>query len=260
LDEHASGNSPPSVYTSCSHRERERRDLRLIETVARRLGPLRERVAFVGGATTALLVTDPAARTVRATIDVDVIVEVVSYLEYQLRLGEDLKQAGFEVDTSEGAPLCRWIVEGVTVDVMPTDTSALGFSNQWYSAAIRNAEVRGLADASEIRLVTAPYFLATKLEAFRGRGGGDFMASHDLEDIVTVIDGRATVVDEVVSAPPELRVYLAEEFARLLDTDAFIDALPGHLPGDRASASHSSRPLCERSRGVGVKVVTANLV
>lgn len=219
-------------------------NLQLVGTVARRLGALHERVVFLGGATTALFITDPAAGAVRVTRDVDVIVEVGSYVQYQLDLGEELRRAGFAVDTSDGAPLCRWIVDGVKVDVMPTDTSVLGFTNRWYSAAIRSADLHRLAPGNiPLRVVTAPYFLATKVEAFHGRGRGDFMASHDLEDLITVIDGRPGLVDEVLAAEPTLRTYLAEEFARLLDNDAFIDALPGHLHGDRASQARL--PLVE---------------
>lgn len=86
-----------------------------------------------------------------------------------------------------------------------------------------------------IRLITAPHFLATKLEAFYGRGQGDFLFSHDLEDIVTVIDGRPALVDEIQVANPALRAYLAAEFATLLRQSVFHDALPGFLPGDSAS-------------------------
>ena len=46
-----------------------------------------------------------------------------------------------------------------------------------------------------IRVVTAPYFVATKLEAFRGRGRGDYISSHDLEDLLAVIDGRDVIVE-----------------------------------------------------------------
>lgn len=86
-----------------------------------------------------------------------------------------------------------------------------------------------------ICLITAPVFIATKLEAFRGRGGGDFLVSHDLEDIVTVIDGRPALIDEVGAAPADLRTYLQEEFRRLTASEDFLDALAGHLPGDAAS-------------------------
>jgi hypothetical protein len=48
--------------------------LSLVEEVAKRFGPeLRAKVAFLGGATIELLLTDPAVDEVRATKDVDVI-------------------------------------------------------------------------------------------------------------------------------------------------------------------------------------------
>ena len=39
----------------------------------------------------------------------------------QVGLGGELMRAGFELDPSEGAPLCRWVVEGVKVE---TETSS----------------------------------------------------------------------------------------------------------------------------------------
>jgi hypothetical protein len=87
----------------------------------------------------------------------------------------------------------------------------------------------------EIRLITPPVFLATKLEAFRERGEGDFLASHDLEDIVVVIDGRPELADEIRDSEPELREYLVREFDSLLCNSAFVEALPGYLPADAAS-------------------------
>ena len=86
----------------------------------------------------------------------------------------------------------------------------------------------------EIRAVTAPYFLATKIEAFKGRGRGDFLESHDLEDLIFVIDGRSTIVEEV-RAEKLLREYLFTEIVRLLAAPGFIDALPGYLLPDAAS-------------------------
>lgn len=48
--------------------------------------------------------------------------------------------------------------------------------------------------------------IATKIEAFKGRGRGDFFASHDLEDLIFVMDGRSTIVEEVqTEAPPMVR-------------------------------------------------------
>ena len=68
---------------------------------------------------------------------------------------------------------------------MPTDEKILGFSNRWYKAAIHSAITYQLTEDLTIRSVTAPYFLATKMEAFLGRGHGDFLGSHDFEDMMT---------------------------------------------------------------------------
>jgi hypothetical protein len=86
-----------------------------------------------------------------------------------------------------------------------------------------------------IRVLTSPLFLATKMEAFLDRGQGDFLASHDLEDIITVVDGRPELTAELAAASPEIREYLRSRFADFIRQDAFITALPGHLPGDVAS-------------------------
>src|SRR5690349_61169 len=113
-------------------------NLAMIRHIAARLGHLRDRVVFLGGAATALLITDSAAPDVRATIDVDVIVEIASRGDYY-RLSDALRSAGFAEDVSEGAPVCRWLVDGLAVDVMPTDEEILGFSNRWYKDAMLHA-------------------------------------------------------------------------------------------------------------------------
>lgn len=209
-------------------------NLAMIRHVAARLGHLRERVVFLGGAATALLITDEAAPDVRVTVDVDVIVEIASRGDYY-RLAESLRAAGFSEDTREGAPVCRWLVEGTVVDVMPTDAEILGFSNQWYQQALHHAEVRQISDDMAIRLVTAPYFLATKVDAFHNRGADDYIASHDMEDIITLLDGRPEIVDDVRNAPEDVKEFLSRKFGEFLNNRLFLDALPGHLLPDSAS-------------------------
>ena len=98
----------------------------------------------------------------------------------------------------------------------PIDASVLGFSNRWYPAAIKTAQTWRIAE-HDVRIVTPALFIATKLEAFRGRGGGDVFASHDLEDIVTVVDGRSEIVGEVAAADAEVRTDIASEIRSLLD-------------------------------------------
>jgi len=208
-------------------------NIAMLELAARGLGPLIDEVVFLGGCATGLLITDAAAPPTRETKDVDVIAEIATRHDYHILSGK-LRDRGFHEDQSEDAPICRWVYQSVIVDVMPTDRSILGFSNRWYSGAMRTAERIRLPDGIEICMVTAPFFLATKLEAFYGRGNGDFIASHDLEDLIALLDGRATIVKEV-SECVELQAYLSEAFATLLENEEFQDALPGHLPADAAS-------------------------
>jgi len=208
-------------------------NLELLKQVAKRLGSLLPEVVFVGGCTTELFITDEAAPEVRPTFDVDVIAEITSYADYAT-FSERLRTLGFREDTSRGAPLCRWLIDEMKLDVMPIEERILGFTNRWYRAAMDAAQETELQAGLRIRVVTAPYFLATKLEAFRGRGKGDYANSHDLEDLLTVIDGRETIVQETADTP-ELRSYLAEQFRALLATPPFLDALPGYVLPDVSS-------------------------
>lgn len=209
-------------------------NLDALERVAKRLGPLRDDVVFVGGAVTELLVTDPGAPQPRMTADIDGIVEVATAGEYYA-FSDKLRAAGFALDRSEDAPVCRWVVDGIKVDLMPPDERIVGFANRWYVDTVRAAVMTRLPGGTEVRIVTAPYFLATKLEAFEGRGKGDYAASHDVEDFIAVVDGRPELCEEVMKAPLELRRYLSERVGGLLATGGFLDSIPGHLPPDDAS-------------------------
>jgi hypothetical protein len=213
-------------------------NIELLKNVAKRLGPLLNEVVFVGGCTTGLFITDQAAAEVRPTFDVDVIAEITSYADYAT-FSERLRALGFREDTSKNAPLCRWLIDNMKLDVMPIEEKILGFTNRWYRAAMDGAQETELEPGLRIRVVTAPYFVATKLEAFRGRGRGDYTSSHDLEDLLAVIDGREVIVEEITGAT-ELRSYIADQFRSLLANHAFIDALPGYLLPDPSSQSRLS--------------------
>ena len=71
------------------------------------LDDLADRVVFLGGCATGLLLTDMAAPPIRFTLDVDVITEVATLAEYY-RLAEQLHDRGFKEDTSDDAPIYRW--------------------------------------------------------------------------------------------------------------------------------------------------------
>ncbi len=201
-------------------------NIELLVRVAEALGDLRERLVFVGGTATALLITDPAAAEARVTEDVDAIVAVVTLAEYH-RLGGELRKRGFSQTLADGQPPYRWTIAGMKLDVMPLDAAVLGFSNKWYDSAMQTATEVRIGERLSIRLVTPPCFIGTKLEAFRDRGKGDYLASHDLEDVISVVDGRPELVEEIGRAAPDLRTYIASAFAEFLADDNFRNALPG---------------------------------
>lgn len=157
-------------------------NLPLLESVARALGPLCERLVFVGGCAAGLLSTDTAAGPARVTRDVDAIVEVLSLSEYH-ELERDLESAGFKHDSRSDAPVCRWLLDACVLDLMPTDEKILGFSNRWYTEAIKTATLVALPGGMHINLISPASFFGTKLEAFADRGNSDYRASHDLEDM-----------------------------------------------------------------------------
>lgn len=211
-------------------------NIEILEVAVDHLGELTDEMVFLGGCATGLLITDPAAPPIRTTQDVDAIVHVASRAEYY-QLSKKLRGKGFSEDSSDGAPICRWVTGNVILDVMPTDADILGFGNEWYLSAIENAELIVLPSGKQIQMVSAPYFLITKLEAFAGRGNGDYLLSHDIEDIVAVFDGRREIVDEVKDTEPELAKEIATRFKSLLEDGQFVDAVYGHMPTDVTSQS-----------------------
>lgn len=98
--------------------------IELLELAHGALGELVDEVVFVGGATVALWITDPAAPPVRVTEDVDVIVEVTSRSDYY-KFEERLRQASFR---EEQTVICRWLHRdtGLVLDAMPADAGILG--------------------------------------------------------------------------------------------------------------------------------------
>jgi hypothetical protein len=203
-------------------------NLPLLEDAVHKLAPFLNEIVFVGGITLGLLITDKAAAPIRGTNDVDVIAEIVTYADY-IVFSERLRNAHFTEDDGEKPLTCRWHHGDLTVDVLALNEEVLGFSNIWYESALRHAFPVTLPSGQSIRVITAPFFLGTKMEAFRGRGKMDFQASHDLEDFVAVIEGRDSLLQEVADSPHELRRYLAEAARSLLAEPRFLDVLPGFV-------------------------------
>ena len=202
-------------------------NLALLQLAARKLGNLNDDVVYLGGCATALFINDPSSLDVRATIDVDCIIDVISLVEYH-KFENQLVEKGFK-KSMEDEVICRFRCEETILDVMPTDQKILGFGNPWYKKALQYAVNHEIADDLIVKSISAPYFLAKKFEAFKTRGNYDLWSSHDYEDILSVVAGRINLVEEVETANSELREHLKEEFKRLLQNDQFEPTLPGHV-------------------------------
>ena len=209
-------------------------NLAKVELVAHVLGPLRDQLVFVGGCAAGLLLTDQSAAPARVTYDVDLTVQVAALRDFHL-LEAQFSGLGFTRDVTMEV-ICRWQYQGLEVDLMPSDPAILGFANRWYPLAIETAQTLTLPSEKTIRLIAAPAFLATKFEAFSDRGRGDLLGSHDLEDIINVLDGRSELPSEAAAAPAEVRTYLGVRCRELLATPNFMDFLPGMVFPDESLA------------------------
>lgn len=125
--------------------------LQMLQSVADALGEdLRRRLVFVGGCTTALFIADEVTlEDVRATDDVDLIVDLAGYSAWA-DLQAQLRKKGFS-ESQEDSVICRMRLGDLKVDFMPDDPDILGFSNRWYSKGIETAVNCSLADGLVIR-------------------------------------------------------------------------------------------------------------
>lgn len=162
----------------------------------------------------------------------DCIIEISTYTKLGY-LEEELRKLKFGHDTSEGAPVCRWIYGGIKVDVMPAHSAVMGFSNRWYPDGIRSKIEVKLPDATNINILSPEYYLATKFEAHLNRGGDDLRTSHDFEDIIYVLDNNASATDIVKDCTNiELKQYLKEQCTLLINNGNILESIDCMLPID----------------------------
>ncbi len=208
-------------------------NVQMVEGLLEHLMDLRDQFVLVGGCATGLLMTDPARPQVRVTTDVDFVASIATMAEYY-KFADQLRERGFSEDTESGV-ICRWKIANFEIDIMPTEADVLGFSNLWYKTVFETYTSCLLPSGAEINLIFSPLFIATKLEAFHDRGNEDYGVSHDIEDIVTIIDGRIELLDEIERAPSDVKEYLRDEIDSFLADTAFIESLAWHLSPDPAN-------------------------
>lgn len=220
----------------------------LLERAAGALDELLSEVVFLGGATVTLWITDPAAPPPRPTKGVDVIVEVATRSGHYA-FEERLRAIGFRNDEDV---ICRWHhpEPPLILDAMPTNADLLGFSNEWQRKAFPHAIPVELPSRACIHAVPPSFLLATKLEAYLGRGEGDLLSSRDWADIVALIDGREELGSEIRRAPVELKDYLSETLGRLLQEDLLLDGIRAQLLPDAISQARAEDVVLARLREI----------
>lgn len=126
------------------------------------------------------------------------MIELLHYKDYAA-VEEKLIAMGFINDIGSGI-ICRYIIRGIIVDIIPTSGKILGFTNIWYKDVFVYAEERKIDEGYTIRIFSPAYFIDSKLEAYRGRGQNDGRMSSDFEDIVHVLNNRTAIWQELEAA------------------------------------------------------------
>ena len=201
----------------------------MLEAVANGLAYLKEEMVFAGGAVAELYASNPEATDIRPTLDVDCVIEIHSYSAHT-EVEDKLRSLGFVNDTTQGAPICRWNYQDILVDIMPSDSEVLGFSNRWYKEGIKSKILKTLPNGTDIFVFSPEYYLAAKFEANKGRGGSDLRQSHDFEDIIYILDNCAELLDSISKTNETVKIYLKEECTNLLNNKGLVEGIESSLP------------------------------
>lgn len=199
---------------------------KIILKVARALGSMNDQIVYVGGATVSLYINDPAAEDVRPTKDLDISLSLASLSELELTR-EKLIMLGF-IQSAEDDVICRFRYEDILVDVMNTKAIGWAPANPWFAPGFERKEHYTIDDIT-IQILPLPYFLASKFSAFLDRGKKDARTSHDFEDIVYILDNRTDILDQLITAPDEVKCFLREQIQEIINSARLLEALEGHL-------------------------------
>jgi predicted nucleotidyltransferase len=210
-------------------------NITLVAQVAKGLKELNEKMVFIGGAVISLYTDDPAADDIRPTSDIDITINLANYTEWA-QMQERLAELRFYPDP-QGQSICSYKFQDIAIDIMPAEDSSIGVSNRWYKPGFKFIQHIELHEGITINILPSPYFLATKLEAFKDRGKKDFYGSHDFEDIIYLLDNRTTIVEEILTSAEDVKQYIIEE----------LTAIKNHSQADEILAMHI-HPLIREER------------
>ncbi|MFO8000703.1 MAG: nucleotidyl transferase AbiEii/AbiGii toxin family protein [Marinilabilia sp.] len=200
-------------------------NIAVVAEVAEALRELKDQMVFVGGAVVSLYVDDPAADEIRPTQDIDMTLNIVNLTHWQ-EVQEKLAHLGFHPNPF-GHAICSYKYKDIPVDIMAMEDGPLGPSNKWYKIGFDNLWAAQAKD-QEIRILSAPCYLATKFEAYTNRGV-DYRTSHDIEDIVYVLDNRIHIVEEIEKDDMRIRGYVKQQLKEIINKGLLNELLMSHI-------------------------------
>ncbi|MCA4781804.1 nucleotidyl transferase AbiEii/AbiGii toxin family protein [Empedobacter stercoris] len=200
----------------------------VVAKIAEALKDLNDKVVFVGGAVVSLYTDDPAADEIRPTADIDFTVNIANISNFSVwnDLIEKLNTLGFSPDPF-GHAICSYKYMDIPVDIMAPEDGPNGPSNKWYKKGFNDLWKVDVKEQT-VNILSSPYYLASKFEAFNDRGK-DFRTSHDLEDIIYILDNRTTMVDEIINAEDEVKSFIVSQFMNFKKKGILEEALIAHI-------------------------------
>lgn len=200
-------------------------NIAVVAEVAEALQDIKQDMVFVGGAVVSLYTDDPAADEIRPTQDIDMTLNIINLSHWE-KVQTQLGALGFYPDPF-GHAICSYRYKDIPVDIMATEDGPLGPANRWYKIGFENLWT-AKAKEQDIKILSAPCYLATKFEAFNDRGS-DYRTSHDIEDIVYVLDNRIGIVEEVANDDTRIADFIKEQLQIITNKGIMQEVLMAHI-------------------------------
>lgn len=200
-------------------------NLHVVAEIAKALKELKEQIVFVGGAVVSLYTDDPAADEIRPTKDVDLTLHIVNLSHWE-EITLQLARLGFNPDPY-GQSICSFKYKDIPVDIMAAEDGPFGPANRWYKVGFDNIQIASALN-QEIQIFSAPCYLATKFEAFHSRGS-DYRSSHDIEDIIYIIDNRINIVSEIEKDNPLVTNFVRSQLEYIKEKGLLQEVLVSHI-------------------------------
>jgi len=200
-------------------------NIAVVAEIAEALQEIKQNMVFVGGAVVSLYTDDPAADELRPTEDVDITLNIMNFAQWA-KVQERLGQLGFYPDPF-GRAICSYKYKDIPVDIMSSEDGLMGPANRWYKVGFENLWTAKAKD-QEIKILSAPCYLATKFEAFNDRGK-DYRTSHDMEDIIYVLDNRINIVLEIEMDDSRVVFFIKEQLKAIVQRGMLQEVLMAHI-------------------------------